>query len=345
LIATLAAKEQNDFSLFTADVVGQSELVGATALARELKRELHVSRFEPHQMIEDWAGATWHYELPIVTHTNAIPFAAVARVARAAKVKAILSGEGSDELFLGYPTLLMRRFARLIRFPLRGVEWLYGLVPKLKKHLLAADSRENFLGQLARGFEQQLLRESGRSAYDFLPKAAGDEQYLTMEMFGQHLLTLLHRNDRMGMSASVEARFPFLDESVVSFGFNLPARHKIRRTWRFVNYKHPFLEDKSVVRSVARDVLPESHARRPKLGFPMQGHTHVKVLPGFFRGGYVNDVVGLSRRREDHMLRAQPAYFVAKLASVEVFGRLFAMGYSRDEVTEHLRQFVRLTTV
>ncbi len=345
LIATLASKHQSDFSLFTADVVGQSELAEATSLARELKRELHASRFEPDQMIEDWASTTWHYELPIITHTNAIPFAAVARVARAAKVKVILSGEGSDELFLGYPPLLMRRFEGLLRFPLRAAEALYGVAPKLKKHLIVNDSREHFLGRLARGFEQQILRESGRAAYDFLPKAAGDEQYLTMEMFGQHLLTLLHRNDRMGMSASVEARFPFLDESVVAFGFNLPARHKIRRTWRFANYKHPFLEDKSIVRAVARQVLPQAHANRPKLGFPMQGHTHVKVLPGFFRGGYVNDLVGLGRRREDYMVRSQPAYFVAKLASVEVFGRLFAMGHSPSEVTEHLREHVRIGQV
>ncbi len=342
LIATLAAKQQNDFSLFTAHVVGQSELTEATALARELGRELHVSRFEPNQMIDDWAAATWHYELPIVTHTNAIPFAAVARVAREANVKAILSGEGSDELFLGYPPLPMRRFDRLVRLPLRAVEAVYRLAPKLKRQLFARDVRENFLGDLGRGFEKQILHESGRGAFDFLPKAAGDEQYLTMEMFGQHLLTLLHRNDRMGMSASVEARFPFLDESVVSFGFNLPSRHKIRRTWRFANYKHPFLEDTSIVRAVVRQVLPESHARRPKLGFLMQGHTHVKVLPGFFRSGYVNDIVGLSRRREEHLLRAQPTYFVAKLASVEVFGRLFAMGYSCNEVTAHLRQHVRI---
>jgi len=343
LIATLAAKHQRDFSLFTADVVGQSELPGATALATQLQRQLHASRFEPDQMIEDWATATWHYELPIVTHTNAIPFAAVARAAHDAKVKVILSGEGSDELFLGYPSLLLRRFDGFVRFPIRVAEFLYGVAPRLKKHVLGGNSREIFLGHLARGFERQILRESGRAAWDFLPRAAGDEQYLTMEMFGQHLLTLLHRNDRMGMSASVEARFPFLDESVVAFGFNLPARHKIRRTWRFANYRHPFLEDKSIVRAVARQVLPDSHARRPKLGFPMQGHAQVKVLPGFFRGGYLNDVVGLGHRREDYMIRTQPAYFVAKLASVEVFGRLFAMGHSCSEVTDHIRTHIRIS--
>jgi asparagine synthase (glutamine-hydrolysing) len=346
LIATLASKHQEDFSLFTADVVGpDSELTGATALAGELRRELHVSRFEPDQMLADWASATWFYELPITTHTNAIPFAGVARVARVADVKAILSGEGSDELFLGYPPLLMRRLNAAVRLPLAFVDALYGLVPKLKKQLLAGDSRELFLGRLARGFEQQLLRESNRSVFDFLPKAAGDEQYLTMEMFGQHLLTLLHRNDRMGMSASVEARFPFLDERVASFGFNLPARHKIRRTWRFANYKHPFLEDKSIVRAVARQVLPDSRARTPKLGFPMQGHTHVSVQPGFFRGGYVDDLVGLGHTREDYMLRKQPPYFIAKLASVEVFGRLFAMGHSVTEVTDHLRRHVKMREV
>ncbi|PYJ81868.1 MAG: asparagine synthase (glutamine-hydrolyzing), partial [Verrucomicrobia bacterium] len=107
LVAAAVGNGFTDFQLFTANVVGRfSEYQDARLLADHIGRELHQSRFEPQQMIEDWAHCTYHYEAPIVTHTNSIPFASVARVARQRGVKAVLTGEGSDELFYGYPHLL-----------------------------------------------------------------------------------------------------------------------------------------------------------------------------------------------------------------------------------------------
>jgi len=343
LVSSLASPQQTDFKLFTADVVGRfSEFQDATLLAGHLGRELRASHFQPEQMITDWASATWHYELPIVTHTNAIPFASVARVARAAGVKAILSGEGSDELFLGYPRLLTKRYDSLIKLPLQTLYALYNLVPKLRNYVAAEESMKTFTGQLVRNFEHQRLREQTRPVFDFLPKAAGDEQYLTLQMFGDHLPSLLHRNDRMGMSASIEARFPFLDEDLVHFGLNLPAKWKIGRTWRFHNYKHPFLQDKAIVRKAARRLLPPRLIQKVKLGFPMLGHKFVRVKSGYFAGGFVSTLLGLSQAAADYMIRTQSPYFVAKLVSVEVFGRLFGMRQKPDEVTEHLRASVAL---
>ena len=343
LVSSLASPQHGGFDLFTADVMGPcSEFKDATLLAQHLGRPLHASHFKPEQMISDWASATWHYELPIVTHTNAIPFASVARVARAAGVKAILSGEGSDELFLGYPGLLTKRYDGLLKFPLKALHSLYRLVPKLGNYLVPQENMKTFTGQLVRNFEHQRLREKTRPIFDFLPQAVGDDQFLTIQMFGDHLPSLLHRNDRMGMSASIEARFPFLDEDLVRFGLNLPVKWKIGRTWRFHNYKHPFLQDKAVVRLAARRLLPPRLVQKAKLGFPMLGHKYIRVKSGYFANGYVGSLLGMSHESEDYMIRTQSPYFVAKLVSVEVFGRLFGMGQNSEQVTDHLCEWVTL---
>jgi asparagine synthase (glutamine-hydrolysing) len=343
LIASVASPRQADFKLFTSDVVGRfSELKGASALAAHLGRKLHASRFKPEQMISDWALATWHQESPIVAHTNAIPFAGVARIARAEGVKAILSGEGADELFLGYPRLLTKRYDSLIKLPLETLHRLYRLIPKLGEYLLPQDNMGTFSGQLVRNFEHLRWREATRPVFGFLPKAEGDEQQLTVEMFGEHLNSLLMRNDRMGMSASIEARFPFLDEDMVHFALNLPVKWKIGHTWRLHNYKHPFLEDKAIVRAAARRLLPAELVQKVKLGFPMMGHKFVRAQNGCFKDGFVSELLGMSKEAGDYMIRTQPPYFVAKLISVEVFGRLFAMGQKPEEVTEHLCESVTL---
>jgi asparagine synthase (glutamine-hydrolysing) len=146
----------------------------------------------------------------------------------------------------------------------------------------------------------------------------------------------------MGMSASIESRFPFLDEDVVRFGLNLPVRHKIRRTRTFHDKKHPFLQEKAVVRAAGEALLPPSLAHKPKEGFPMFGHKNVRVEAGAFVDGYVSALTGLTRAGEARMLDSADPYFVGKLVSTEVFGRLFELDEPVDEVAGWLSRCVRV---
>ena len=342
VIAALAHRHTPGISLFTSNIVGPlSEFRDAQTLARYLDLPLHESRFEAEEMMQRWAKCTQHYEAPIVTHTNSIPFSKVAGKARESGIKSVLTGEGSDELFLGYPGLLAQRMQPVVAAPLNALKGLYSLLPSLKRFVVKDDqTTDDFLGLLVQGFERQRTREATMDqVYGFLPSSVRREHYQTIQMFNESLLALLHRNDRMGMSASIEARFPFLDEDLVAFALNLPMRFKIGFTRRFHNWKHPFLEDKAIVRRVADKTLPRSLARKKKLGFPMLGHRHMQVSHGYFRHGYVSELLSLNAEAQDYLTSTQSHYFLAKLVSIDVFGRLFSMGESPERVTEHLQQW------
>ena len=119
--------------MFTSNVAGpDSEVDDARALARAVDAPLHESAFTTTDFLEHWARATWHYEYPIVRHTNAVPFSVVAGLARSHGVKVVLTGEGSDELFLGYPKLLTRRFDGIAKGPMQALLSLYEQVPGLR---------------------------------------------------------------------------------------------------------------------------------------------------------------------------------------------------------------------
>ncbi|MEM8931844.1 MAG: asparagine synthase-related protein, partial [Acidobacteriota bacterium] len=143
-------------------------------------------------------------------------------------------------------------------------------------------------------------------------------------------------------SASIEARFPFLDEAVVRFAINLPLRYKLRLGTRFHDWKHPFVIDKWLVRELAARRLPASLADKRKNGFPMYGHHHVEVEPGLFDDGFWPWLLGLDRDGVAHMIAHADPYWNAKAASVEVWGRLFVLKQSLAEVQEHLRRHVSL---
>ena len=340
MISAVASKHNADIKLFTANIIGKySEYEDVKALSNHIGKDVYEYRFEPEMMLRDWAAVTYSYECPIVIHVNSIPFANVARLAHDSNVKAVLTGEGADELFLGYPRLLTKRYDSLAAMPKNLVESFYRLYPKLHSYIFGSngDTPIAFLNDLVQGFELQQLESQASERLSGLSTRVRDEQYMTIKMIREHLVALLHRNDRMGMMSSIEARFPFLDEEIVRFAVNLPSNYKIGRTRRFYNYKHPFLMDKWIVRKTAEKYLPDWIVRKKKEGFPMYGHKFLKINKGFFRNGWVADSLGLSSSAQSFLVESQDPYFVAKLASVEVFGRIYAMGQTIDEVTRHIR--------
>jgi asparagine synthase (glutamine-hydrolysing) len=209
---------------------------------------------------------------------------AVFRLAEAARrdVKVVLSGEGSDELFAGYPK---HRYAR--------VSHLAGVVP--------ARARASILGRLERalpadrrrlGVALRALSESSEtdrlqgwfapfSARERaallqaeprpgtgLPDGASPLRRMLLHDLGAWLPdNLLERGDRMTMAASIELRPPFLDHDVVEFALGLPDDLLVRRG-----------SGKWLVKEVARRHLPPEIVDRPKAGFRVP-------LDAWFRGG------------------------------------------------------------
>lgn len=339
MISAVASKFDSDIKLFTANVVGKfSEFADVEALSRHIGKKIFAYKFEPKMMLRDWAEATYYYDCPIVIHVNSIPFSNVARLARDSNVKAVLTGEGADELFLGYPRLLTQRYNAIATFPVKAVESLYKLYPSLHRYLFPSNGSSpiSFINKLVQGFELQRLQDRASEKLGELNDRNRGEQYMTINMIREHLVTLLHRNDRMGMMSSIEARFPFLDEEIVKFAVNLPSKFKIGRTHRFNNFKHPFLIDKWIVRKTAEKYLPKQIVRKKKNGFPMYGHKYLRVKDNFFRNGWIAESLGLSNGVQEFLLKTQDPYFVAKLASVEVFGRIFGLDHSNEMVSKHI---------
>lgn len=189
-------------------------------------------------------------------------------------VKVVLSGEGSDELFAGYPKHAMARMTRrvgMLPAPLRR-----GMVERLAPHL-PPRARRPVVALRALSEPDEAARIRGWFA-SFTPS---QRQLLLGESFPEKPLTtspnldpltrmlrhdqgawladnLLERGDRMTMGASVELRPPFLDPHVVHLARTIPAHvHRHRG------------QSKAVVRQVAEDLLPPAILRRPKAGFPV----------------------------------------------------------------------------
>jgi asparagine synthase (glutamine-hydrolysing) len=346
LIALHGSKYSPDLKLFTANIIGKySEFDGAKLLAKTINKELFDYKYEKEMALCNWAKVTWHYETPIIAHFNALPFSNVAKLAREHNVKAVLTGEGADELFLGYPKLLTQRYDTILKSPYTFLNFIYDKVPKLTPYLNKTGGSQDLLGlfeQASYNFNRQITREDSIINYGFLPKNQQLEQYKTKQMMNEHIVSLLHRNDRMGMIHSIESRFPFLDEDIVKFSMNLPNKFKISRINNFYNYKHPFLMDKAIVRKLADRELPKSLTRKKKNGFPSFGLRYMHVKPEFFENGTVSQCLQLDKRQLKYMCGNFANYSIALLASVEIWAKLFIEAETIDEVTNLINTFITI---
>lgn len=345
LLASISAGRSDPPRLFTADVGGaSSEAAAARRTADHLGQQVDIVPFPREAVLDDWAQATWHLEAPLITHVNALPFGRLARTAAEQGVRSVVTGEGADELFFGYGEIAAERYRRVLGAPVHAQRWVAERLPYPYRSALAprGASQADFLSELVGHFGAARLDAAGADAFGFLARPSAEQHGRVLTWLGEHLLTLLHRNDAMGMAAGVEARFPYLDEDVVRFGVNLPMTAKVATSTRLGNPKHPFLLDKAIIRRVAARRLPADIAGRRKAGFPMYGHQHVRLEPAFWTGGYVADLLGLPERAIARLGTDVDPYLAAKVASVEVFGRLFARDEGITQVTRHLRRHARV---
>lgn len=201
-------------------------------------------------------------------------------------VKVILSGEGADELFGGYPTYLGHRaagaYASLpawLRAALRRAAFAWPASPgKVTLEFLAkrfvshaalpiVDRHYEWFGAGGVAALGGLLGPAAAPALEGaraeLARRGAEATVPEDELAGVLLLDfltylpddLLTKVDRATMLASIEARAPFLDRAVMELALAIPSARKVRG-----------LRTKAVLKDAARPLLPPAVLRRRKRG-------------------------------------------------------------------------------
>jgi asparagine synthase (glutamine-hydrolysing) len=348
LLATIGATEKRDLPLYHADVAADSERPAAETLARALGLELRVVRVTDADLLAAVADVTWHNDGPLIYHLNALPFYAVCQLAASDGVKVLLTGEGSDEYLIGYPDEVLRPLVSLVDSA-KAVprSWLSALSPKASQLFWPRpdDTYAHRLLQLTSAFEQDRVADDSRAAGAEEADRAGGRppsrrdnrsRLTSLGLAQSHLVSLLHRNDRLGMAWGLEARFPYLAPEFTRLAVNLPDRYKLRRSLRMHDWRHPFVVDKWAIREVAARRLPAGLAARPKRGFPVSIARRLSVSPKFFTDGFVADLYALDDRAVAMAVGDTPSTWQTRLVLLEVWGQIFFRGSKPELMRERL---------
>lgn len=338
IIMSIAARHHNNLAIFHANVKGpQGEYDAALELSRHLGLDLKAVEVEDRDFIDLIPEVTYHYEYPFEYHPNSVPFLMVSKLVREHGVKGVLSGEGADECFLGYDFLAQEPFEGFYRHQLARLRKLVRRIPKLGRRLwpYEGNGSELIKGSLNE-FERELEEEQHREAYAAAFPSESKRNVRTLDLLTYHLRTLLHRNDGLGMAASVESRFPYLDERLVRTAINLPYENKIRFSPTAWSWAHPFLREKWVLRKVADRYLPATFSRRRKRAFHMTTLDRLNVPASYFEDSFVSDFLALSGRRLEYLIENADQVLRIQLLLLDVWGRICLQNATRAEMTAKL---------
>ena len=345
LVTALCARHLPDVAAFHVSVAGYSSLDEsgyAKQVTDALGLTLHTYALSPEAFRQNLARAIYHSDFPL-THPNSVAFLLISEFARSRGVKILLSGEAADELFGGY----MQRYRRYRQF-LRLQRLLARLPERARKatgllgyaaERIPATTFSEYPGLLAHTtrmldkFARADLRIRCEEAYGFVPDP--DERAVLGAMLGDvtnFLSPLLRRLDRMSMAASIECRVPFLDHRLVRMAVNLPLPYRLHgRT------------DKWVVKQIAAQYLPKRVVYRQKVGFPLPVRDYLAPFArrDFFADGFCLQVLGMHQKGFLEALATWDGniHEFFNLLALEIWGRLFVLGQSVEEVTDELQRF------
>ena len=194
-------------------------------------------------------------------------------------VKVVLSGEGADELFGGYPMYLagghFDHYSHKVPRPVRKV---LGTVakhcPNFKgKNFLVRGAMEpyqrfmraNFVFQsaerqkfLKRPIASKVPEEYSKRYFDEVSNLDEPTQLQYVDMHTWMIYDILLKADRMSMANSLELRVPFLDKKMLELSTRIPSRYRAANE-----------TTKIALRGAAIKQLPERTANKKKLGFPV----------------------------------------------------------------------------
>jgi len=337
LVATMSELTPGNVNTFSVAFPQKSfnEEPYANLVARHFRTRHHVLTADDPTLREALDILAGHLDEP-VADPAIIPTYLLSRFART-EIKVALSGEGSDELFGGYPTYMGARLAeyylRLPRFVRRQffdrlkrfLPVSSTAVPKglfLRRFLTHAERDPGerhhiWFGMFSPAELDQLFTRmwqgpSPASAGIFEPLArvldgarfdetVAEMLYLDFRMYLED--NLLVKIDRASMACSLELRTPFLDHRLVEFAAGLPASLRVRR------FQLKYLFKKAVEKW-----LPHEIVYRQKRGFSVP-------IAGWMKGGLrplLDETLSEDKLKRDGLFNPP---FVRRLLSEHWSGR------------------------
>ncbi len=330
LYTKISGKKINTFSIGYNEYKNYCELDFAKITAKHINSNHTPVTIGKKEFIDYFEDTLFALEQPHAD-SAAIPLNILTSKIHKSGIKTVLSGEGSDEIFLGYDNY--SKFLRYYEFEktlsLGQNEFLNSIISALQnntkeseylRRIVKKQTLYNSFGEVYSDIQKKKLFKKVPTFK--LEKAKQDPvdwmSYIDLKIWlGESLLSKV---DRISMHNSLEVRTPFLDYRLVNFLFSIDSKLKVGNT------------NKYLLKKIASKYIPETIINRTKKGFnsPFNEWIHeeygdsildcilrVNNETNLFNEEYVKHIYSLSKNRK----------FKQHLWSLFIFSRWYEKNY------------------
>ncbi|MBC7607862.1 MAG: asparagine synthase (glutamine-hydrolyzing) [Burkholderiales bacterium] len=256
----------------------------AKMLTEKLHYGFHTLQLENQKLHDNLIAATYFQDEPLM-HLSEPHLLGISQVAKPS-VKVLLSGEGADELMGGYVRYKALQFPTLLHsIATLGSIDMFAKKPRYEKLLRYAQIKNNQDLILFNGcnmYPDDILHTYGigkapdndyrKQIYKDAKSLYPDNLRRQALYFDQHtyLCSLLDRNDRCTMGASIECREPFLDQRLIA------GLGSLEDKWLFKGKKGKF-----ILKSAMEQRLPDEILKFRKVGLSTPWGDYITKSPAF----------------------------------------------------------------
>ncbi len=274
LISAIANKVSNkEIKTFT--IGFKNKKYNEAEIAKEVSRQINSKHYEYYFDVKDLLNLIenidFYYDEPF-GDASALPTMLLSKITKN-EVTVALSGDGGDELFLGYDRYFITQKLydkfKLMPAVLRTiVSNIFQLSNQDKLQKLSYPiknlTKENLYSLLYTAikpwevnsiFNKDILFESLEDIIEYNYKLETIEDFSRLDFYRYLPDDILVKVDRASMAYSLEARVPILDYRIVEFAYKLPEKIKLQ------NGK------KSILKEILKKYVSNDIINRPKQGF------------------------------------------------------------------------------
>ncbi|UXC30019.1 asparagine synthase (glutamine-hydrolyzing) [Aliarcobacter butzleri] len=269
-----------------------------SVIAEKYSKEMGV-KYLPNQISEqdfiDWIEEYLSISKDIPTgDPNTALMYGISKIARENGFKVLLVGEGGDEIG-GYPIYdKLVKLDKYMKFIPESFSRFITKLPfpnKIKKKVNSVLENPVYARRFIFGFSENQKtkfwkKNKGYDSYKIIKKISDEINIDSRDSFLRKVLNveyklrlaelLLPRVDYPSMAASIEARSPFMDHTLVEYSATLPWDIKMKNG------------AKTIIKDIAKDKLPEYIVNAPKVGFGMLLNPFLQdTMPVWFK----NDIL------------------------------------------------------
>lgn len=244
----------------------------AKIVADHFALDYHEIKVDNKEFTDNLANTIWFHDEPL-NHANSVQIYLICKYAHE-YVKVLLTGEGSDEIFGGYPRYFICKggvmFNGLNKWFKNIILLFLGFIPhkkieKLRRNLGLSDkelvlwnAQFSIADKTAWLFDKENIDIRHRVAMleDILISELGIIDNLLVFEQRAYLQSVLMRQDKLSMAASIESRVPMLDNEMITLANSIPSTLKLK------NFQPKYLLKRAAART-----LPSNIVYRKKVGF------------------------------------------------------------------------------